>query len=154
MVSIIERVLFLKETQIFMEVDIPTLVYVAENLETRIYATGDTLVHNGGSSFGLYVISAGKVEVVQQRNGRDVVIAQLGPRDSIGELSALNDTPATADCKALTPVECYFLPTAVLTNLLHQHPRLAIGLIRMLSRRLVSTTLRVSTSDTAEEPSG
>jgi len=153
MTSIIERVLFLKETQIFMEVDVPTLVYVAENLEARTYEVGDTVVRSGGRSGGLFVIAAGAVEVVQRRDGHEVVITKLGPRDSVGELSALNDMAATADCRALTRVECYLLPTPVLTDLLHQHPRLAIGLISMLSKRLSDTTLRVGATSPAPEPS-
>ena len=150
--TIIERVLFLKETQVFVEVDVPSLVHVAESLEHRTYGPGQVLVHRGRHSGGLHVVFQGSVEVIQQRDGADVVIARLGPHDAIGELSALNDTPATADCRALTHVEAYFLPTAVLTNLLHQHPRIAIGFIRMLSLRLVDTTLRVSAVDAASAP--
>lgn len=152
MMTIIERVLFLKETQVFVEVDVPSLVHVAESLEHRTYAPGAVLVHRGRHSGGLHVVVHGSVEVTQQRDGSDVVIARLGAHDAIGELSALNDTPATADCRALTLVEAYFLPSAVLTNLLHQHPRIAIGFIRMLSLRLVDTTLRVSALDAASAP--
>lgn len=140
----IETVLFLKETQVFMEVDIAVLLHVAEKLEARSYLSGQPIVQGGQKSGGLYLIAKGQVEVTQPRKGRNLRIAVLGPHDSIGELSALNDTPATADCTALTPVEGYFLPSAVLAQLMHQHPRLSIGLIRMLSHRLMSTTLRVS----------
>jgi CRP-like cAMP-binding protein len=144
MASLIEKVLFLKETQVFMEVDIAVLLHVAEKLENRSLLAGQSVVKAGEKSGGLYLINKGQVEVTQPRKGKNLRITVLGPRDSIGELSALNDTPATADCTALTPMECYFLPSAVLANLLHQHPRLSIGLIRMLSHRLTHTTLRVS----------
>lgn len=146
MASLIETVLFLKESQVFMEVDIGVLLYVAERLVKREFLASQPIVQTGERSGGLYLISKGQVEVAQPRAGGNVRIAMLGPHDSIGELSALNDTPATANCTALTPVECYFLPSAVLSHLLHQHPRLSIGLIRMLSQRLMSTTLRVSVS--------
>jgi CRP-like cAMP-binding protein len=146
MASLIERVLFLKETQLFMEVDISVLMHVAENLESRKVLAGHAVLKNGDKSGGLYLISSGQVEVTQQRGGKTVVIANLGPRDSVGELSALNDTPATADCTAITPLEVYFLSSPVLASLMHQHPRLSIGIIRMLSQRLMSTTERVRPS--------
>ena len=38
---------------------------------------------------------------------------------------------------------CWFLPSQHLANLLHQYPRLGIGLIRTLSQRLISTTRSV-----------
>jgi hypothetical protein len=144
MASLIETVLFLKETQVFMEVDVAVLLHVAERLEAKTITASQPVVRAGEKSGGLYLIKSGQVEVTQPRKGKNLRIAVLGPRDSVGELSALNDTPATADCTALTPVDCYFLPTSVLATLLHQHPRLSIGLIRMLSHRLVHTTLRVS----------
>ena len=62
---------------------------------------------------------------------------------ALGELSVLNGTPASADCTALTEVKCWFLPSDVLSELLHHYPRLSIGLIRMLSQRLMSATLKV-----------
>lgn len=143
MASVIERVLFLKETPVFMEVDVSVLVEVAERLEPRSLAAGEQLVTAGERAAGLYLIDSGRVEVSQERDGKPARIAELGRHDAVGELSVLNDTPATADCTVVTPAEVYFLPTAVLADLLHQHPRLAIGLIRMLSQRLVATTLQI-----------
>ncbi|MBL9036903.1 MAG: cyclic nucleotide-binding domain-containing protein [Archangium sp.] len=143
MASLVERVLFLKETQVFMEVDISVLMHVAENLEAKTFNAGVELLKAGEKSGGLYLITDGKLEVSQKRDGRRIGITTLGPRDSVGELSVLNDTSATADCTALTPVKAFFLSGSVLSNLLHEHPRLSIGLMRMLSHRLMSTTQRV-----------
>jgi CRP-like cAMP-binding protein len=142
-VSVIERVLFLKETDVFMEVDISDLIHVAERLEPRTFAAGETIVENGGDPGGIYFIQGGEVEVSQLRDGRRVGIATLGAHDSVGDLSALNDTPATADCMAITPTECWYIPSEHVATLLHEHPRLGVGLIRMLSQRLIATTLRV-----------
>jgi hypothetical protein len=144
MALLIETVLFLKETQVFMEVDVAVLLHVAEKLENRAFTASQSIVKSGQKSGGLYFIKKGQVEVTQPRKGRNLRITVLGPRDSIGELSALNDTTASADCTAITPVEGFFLPSGVLSQLLHQHPRLSIGVIRMLSHRLTSTTLRLS----------
>lgn len=152
MPSLIERVLFLKETPIFMEVEPPVLVHVAERLERRAYAPGERLVTAGQRSDGLHLIRSGQVEVVQRRGADTQRIATLGAPEPVGELSALNDTPATADCVAVTPVECYVVPGEALAHLLHEHPRLAIGIIRMLSERLIATTLRVREAQPATPP--
>jgi CRP-like cAMP-binding protein len=147
MLSVIERVLFLKDTEVFVEVDIAVLIPVAERLEFREFPAGETLVENNQSTGGIYLIQKGEVEVSQLRDGRRVSIARLGAHESVGDLSALNDTPATADCTAITPVECWYIPSEHLANLLHEHPRLGIGLIRMLSQRLIATTLRVQQTE-------
>ena len=143
MAALVERVLFLKETSVFLEVEPTVLVHVAEQLEERAFRAGAHLLEAGRKSGGIHVVRSGRIEVAQARDGRAVRIASLGPRDSVGEISALDDTPATADCRAITDVQTYFLPDAALAVLLHEHPRLAIGLIRMLSQRLAATTLRV-----------
>jgi len=44
---------------------------------------------------------------------------------------------------AVTPVRTLLLPGEVLLELLTQHPRLAIGLLRTLSERLIATTRRL-----------
>lgn len=148
MARLIERVLFLKETQLFVEVEAPVLLRVAERLRPRSFETGALVVAGGEPTAGLHLLRSGEVEVLQRRDGPHLRVAVLGPHDAVGELSVLNDTPATADCRAITPVETFFLPRDVLAHLLHEQPRLAIGVIRMLSQRLISTTERLQGSTT------
>ena len=143
MSSIIERVLFLKETPLFMEVEPSVLVHLAERLEPRQVAPGERLVQVGQRNEGIHIIQKGQVEVTQARDTGAVRITMLGPRDAVGELSVLNDMPATADCTAKGQVETYYVPQALLAQLLHQHPRLALGMIRVLSQRLMTTTQQV-----------
>ena len=143
MTSMIERVLFLKETNVFMEVDMPTLVHVAERLELRRHEAGEVVVRQGEPTTGVTLITSGQVAVTQVRAGGTARIATLGPGDSLGEMSVLNDAPATADCAAETALTGWFLPGRVLSGLLHQHPRLGVGLLRVLSQRLAATTERV-----------
>jgi hypothetical protein len=138
--EIVERVLFLKTTPLFMEVDPAELLPVAEAIATRQYSPGQLLVRAGHAVEGIHVVVEGRVRVSQHRGGRPVPAAELGVGDALGELSALNGTPATADCTAVTDVRTAFLPTADLVDLLHRHPRIAIGLLRVLSQRLTATT--------------
>lgn len=148
MTATIERVLFLKDTPMFMEVEIPALVHVAERLEARDYEAGELVLRQGEATGGVYLVRTGQVAVSQRRDGGDVTVATLGPYDCAGELSVLNGSPATADCTASTSVTCWFLGSAVLSDLLHRHPRLAVGLIRVLSQRLIATTRLVGQGHT------
>jgi CRP-like cAMP-binding protein len=136
----IERVMFLKASEIFMEVDVPVLVNVAERLDERRYAPGTVFIRTGEPTGGIHLIESGDVVVSQERDGRALTITTLGPHDAAGEISTLNGSPATADCTARSEVRCWFLPAPVLAELLHQHPRLGIGLLHVLSQRLAATT--------------
>lgn len=143
MTSLIDRVLFLKETSVFLEVDPSTLLHVAERMQEETIASGAHVVVHGSPSDGIRFITDGIVEVRQDRGGRSTMVARLERLAAIGELSTLNATAATADCVAVTPVRCLLLPADVLLELLTQHHRLAIGLLRTLSDRLIATTQRL-----------
>jgi hypothetical protein len=146
MTSLIDRVLFLKETQAFLEVDPAVLVHVAERMREEALPVGTRLVTQGAPAEGIRFLMEGEVEVRQARAAGHAVVARLTRPAAIGELSTLNATAATADVVAVTPVRALLLPSDVLLELLTQHPRLAIGLLRTLSDRLIETTRRLESA--------
>ena len=143
MTALIDRVLFLKETQAFLEVDPSVLLHVAERMREEPFVAGARVVTQGDPSDGIRFIVEGVVEVCRRSGERTTTIATLGRRDAIGELATLNATAATADCIARSDGQCLVLPAEVLLELLTQHHRLAIGLLRTLSDRLIATTHRL-----------
>ena len=90
MSSAIERVLFLKETQVFLEVDVSVLIHVANKLEPRSHRAGETIVRKGEYTGGIFLISKGEVEVTQERDGRDVKIARLNVSEIQGDVSVMD----------------------------------------------------------------
>jgi CRP/FNR family transcriptional regulator, cyclic AMP receptor protein len=131
----------------FREIDPTALLPVAEELERSTFAEGQVLVRSGDPSNGIHLITDGLVRVTQTRAGEHVPVADLRRGDALGELSALNETTATADCTAITAVQTLFLPTRVLVALLHEHPLIGLGLVRVLSQRLMATTLQLDRSE-------
>jgi CRP/FNR family transcriptional regulator, cyclic AMP receptor protein len=146
--QLIETVLYLKDTSMFREVDPTALLPVAEELEARSFVEGEVILRSGDPPTGVHLITDGLVRVTQARAGEHVLVADLRRGDALGELSALNETTATADCTAVTAVHTLFLPTRVLVALLHQHPLIGLGLVRVLSQRLMTTTLLVDRGGT------
>lgn len=140
MSELIDRVLFLKTTPVFMEVEAGALLAVAEELQPMTFEPGEAILRESEPSNGVHLVAEGMVAVVQDHNGSPVKVADVGPGGALGELSALNGTPAVATCHAVVQTKTLFLPTAVLARLLHQHPRVSIGLLRHLGQRLEATT--------------
>lgn len=147
--EVIDRVLFLKSTRPFAEVAPADLLDVAEHLQRRAYQPGDVLVVQGQPSHGIQLIAEGRVRVSQSRAGGAVPLLELGPGESVGELSALTGDVAATRCEAHTDVVAWLLPTEVLLRLLHQHPGVGVALLRVLSRRLVHTTGMVASRSAA-----
>lgn len=144
MAALIERTLFLKDSRLFAEVEAADLLALAEELEERNHDADDTILDEGELPSGLHLVVEGEVRVEQARHASRVVVAQLRRGDSLGELSILTNAPATAACVASTPVTTLFVPQSVLTNLLLEQPRLAVGMLRVLSERLAATTRRIA----------
>ena len=146
MQTLIDRVLFLKETALFLEADPADLLSVAESMEPLDFDAGERILSAGGASTGLHVIAHGTVRVEQRRAGSTVTVARLERGEAMGELALLNGTSVTADCVADGPVQTLRLSADELGRLLHHHPRMSVALLRVLARRLADTTRKVAES--------
>ena len=95
------------------------------------------LLTEGEASDHVAVVLAGRVKVSSLTpDGREVVIAVRGPGDLLGELSALDGLARLASVSALEPVEALLVPSDRFARYLEDHPRLAVLLLQMLTRRL------------------
>ena len=48
----------------------------------------------------LYTVEEGHLDIVAKRDGKDVVLATVGPGDVLGEVSFIDDSPRTVSVKA------------------------------------------------------
>ncbi len=104
----------------------------------RDYPAGDTLLRQGDTAMGLFVIVRGKVSVTQHRDADDAghEINTLGPGDVIGEMALLDDLPRSATVTAVEPTHVLVLPVWDFRAILRDHPDITIKLLAMLSQRL------------------
>jgi CRP-like cAMP-binding protein len=72
------------------------------------------------------------------RDGRE--IARLGPGDFFGELSLLDQSPRIATVAAIGLTVCLAIASWEFERLLEEQPRVAIGLLRGVARRLREVT--------------
>jgi CRP-like cAMP-binding protein len=105
---------------------------LADGSELVEVEAGRTIVEEGQAGEAMFVILGGSARVV--RAGRRV--AELIPGDFFGELSALDGGPRTASVVAETRVELLRLFRRTLHRVVEDEPRLAIGLLEGLARRL------------------
>lgn len=60
----------------------------------RVIRRGEVVFKAGQRELGLVVILSGQLEVVEQRDGNELVLGQPGPRDFLGDISMLTGTAA------------------------------------------------------------
>ncbi len=103
-------------------------------------ARGNVLFSEGDPGDRLYVINEGKIKLgATSSDGRETLLAILGPGEMFGELSFFDPGPRNATAVALTDVSMLGVGHAVLEPWLAGRPEVAASLLGALARRLRRT---------------
>ncbi len=89
----------------------------------------------------LYIVWMGRIKLVRHTdNGRDVVVEVMGPGQILGEMAVLDGCPYSTTAQTLEEVAVVTIARRDFYGLLDRYPRVAMGVISELSRRLRLTT--------------
>jgi CRP/FNR family cyclic AMP-dependent transcriptional regulator len=130
----------LAQVAIFSGLDAEGLRELADAARRRTFRPGEIIFHRDDPGQVLYVIRAGKVKIyITSPDGQEVALAVFGPGEYFGELALLDGQPRSASAVAIEPVEAYALQRADFINAVNRHPRIAVQVMNVLSRRLRQT---------------
>lgn len=110
---------------------------ISDKAIRRKFKPGEQVLHRDGRSHGIYVLLNGTavVEIPAKGPGREI-----GPGEICGEISFLDELPASANVVAKGEVEAFFLDRATLQSLFelfpHMGSRFFHSLAAILARRL------------------
>src|SRR5919202_2948555 len=91
---------------------------------------GDALFHEGDPGDRLYVVTEGKIKLGRASgDGRENLLAVLGPGEMFGELSLFDPGPRTATASAVTDSTLASLDHDDLRPLLFAQPIVAVQLL-------------------------
>src|SRR5688500_20411414 len=89
---------------------------------------GDVLFNEGDDGNQLYVVTEGKIKLGRSSvDGRENLLALLGPGQMLGELSFFDPGPRSATATAVTDVELKSLGRDALIPVLPTHPDVALA---------------------------
>ena len=101
---------------------------------------GDILFREGEAGDSLYVIGEGKIKLGRSSSdGRENLVAILGPGEMFGELSLFDPGPRTMTATAVAETQLLGLGNDSLTGLLTGRPEVAKALLAALAQRLRRT---------------
>lgn len=127
----------LRGVPLFRELADDELGRVAGVARERTYPRNSMILFEDDPGDALYVVVGGQVKVVLiGEDGREVILSVLGPGDFFGEMSLIDDEPRSANVIAMEDARLLVLRREDFHHALEEHPRIAIGLLRALSRRL------------------
>ena len=106
---------------------------------------GDVLFREGDRGDTLYVIAEGKIKLGRtSADGRENLVAILGPGEMFGELSLFDPGPRTMTATAVAETQLLGLGNDSLTGLLSGRPAVAKALLAALAQRLRRTNAHLA----------
>lgn len=135
----------LRGAALFQGVDDAAVSALTGQMTTSAAERGSVIFRQGEPGRCLYFILSGKVKLAREdADGREQLVALLGPGDQFGELSLLDPGPRTASATVVTDVRLAQLDKAELERWILEHPDIAMRMLRVLSRRLRRTRAEVT----------
>jgi CRP/FNR family cyclic AMP-dependent transcriptional regulator len=105
---------------------------------TRKSATRSTTVMSGGDATdSLYIVLSGRLKVLMSdSDGKEVILAILGPGEFFGEMGLIDDAPRSASVVAIEACELLSIAKRDFKKCLAENFEMAMAVMRGLVRRL------------------
>lgn len=127
----------LLQAPLFSSLDDDAAAALRSSMVTARYRRGEVVFHEGEKGDRLYVVTDGKVKLGRTSgDGRENLLAILGPGQMFGELSLFDPGPRSATVTAVTDVTFETLSHDELLRWLTGRPDVARGLLLQLAARL------------------
>lgn len=125
---------------LFLALDTEAAAALRSSLKERSISKGETLFLEGEPGDTMFLVIEGKLKLGQtSKDGRESLLAVLGPGEMCGELSLFDPGPRTSTATALTDAIVLSLGQEQLKPWLSGRPELAAALLQALARRLRRT---------------
>jgi len=127
----------LAQLALFSRFTAEDLQVVVDCMQRRRYAKGEVVFLQGDSGNTLYVVETGRIKIgLTSPDGKEMILALLGPSDFFGELAVLDGKPRSANAVAAEPSQLLLLHRPDFRRDLEARPRMAVELLSVLSERL------------------
>ena len=145
MLSIIERVIFLKEAPFFQGMTVEQLRVLADVCDEELFPAEVRLFNEGDPGGVLYVVVSGRVGIEQEkRKGSFARLATVEAHGYLGETDFFDNNCRTHSAIAIQDTLALRLRREPLIALARQHPDLSLELINVLSARLREANDRIA----------
>jgi CRP-like cAMP-binding protein len=148
MLTVLERVIFLKEVPFFQGMTISQLRILATISEEVTYEEGKQIFAEGEYGDTLYVVVSGSIAIQQQVKRRRTAsitrLATIGPREYFAEMSIFDNEAHPAEAVALKPTRLLLVRQAPLVALIKRQPDLGLDLLRVMSQRLREANAQIA----------
>ena len=127
----------LKTVPLFSSLSDEQLRVLQPCLQQRSYPRSSFILRSGEETDALYIILSGRVKIlIPDEQGREVILAVMGPNEFFGEMGLLDDKPRSASVETLEICQMLRFSKSGFVACLKDNFDLAMIIIRNLVRRL------------------
>jgi CRP-like cAMP-binding protein len=120
--------------------DLPAL---ADRMQRRPVVSGQVLFRAGQRPVGVWLVVAGRFELILSSRRRRAVVGTLGAGDVDGDIALLLDQPVPYSARAIEDGSCMYVSRANFETVLADHPAIARRWMSSVAQRLVLGQARV-----------
>ncbi|MDH5514597.1 MAG: cyclic nucleotide-binding domain-containing protein [Gammaproteobacteria bacterium] len=129
-----DRILLLKQSNLFREVNIDDLRLVASALSESEYFPGERVFDIGEQGDHLYIIIEGRIGIsLSPDPEQKEFVATPGAGEHFGEMNLVDDLPRSATAHVLEKTRLLSLEKGRLRGLILSYPEISLGIMRGLS---------------------
>jgi CRP-like cAMP-binding protein len=110
----------------------------------KIYQAGEVIFRQGETGDCMYVIQAGQVEIVREKDGQEVQLSVRGEGDFFGEMAIFEHEVRSATVRALGQARVLTLDKKTFLRRVHEDPSLAFHILEGMSRRIREMSAEVA----------
>ena len=111
----------------------------------RRFAANELIIDYDEPSAEVRFILSGRVRLLLRTpDGKEVILAELGPDTYFGEMAAIDSSRRSANVTALEPTSMCPRPAAVFNETLAKYPDIAASVLKLLCARIRTLNIRLS----------
>jgi CRP/FNR family cyclic AMP-dependent transcriptional regulator len=104
---------------------------------------GEYLFREGDPAESMFVIKSGKLAVVRPKGGGEIVLAELGANDMIGEMAFFDNKPRSASIKAISDAVVIELPFKALHAQFKSFPEWVKAIMKSVNTHLRNANQKI-----------
>jgi hypothetical protein len=136
-ISLGEKILLLKEIDIFSGLSASELAAIAAVTEEMEYAQDQIVIKQNDIGETVFLIVDGKISVIMEKeNGQLELLDQMTIGSAFGEMALIDDSPRSATVRTDTPCRFLILHKQEFKETAMEFPRIALQICSVLSRRI------------------
>ncbi len=129
---------------LFQDLDETIFDNLLNAAKPKIVKARANIFHEGDEGGSMLMVLSGQIKISTiAPNGKECVLAFLGPGDVIGELTVFDGGARNASAQAMEPSRLLELTRGAVISMLEKSPSTAIKIIEILCKRLRATSAMV-----------